>query len=390
MHLESSGDFFGEIGILSLSEGQNRRTADVRSIGYTECFVLSKDDVLGEIHQFPLAQKILAEYGKKRLKNTSDDPRLVKLDGQDSPAAKSRWRATRSHVINMLNDKQSPINESDRSMKSISRDVVIPSLNSPGNITSDSPDKKTSNGSDGGRNTGEKLSHDNQSIESRVYSSQPHDPSNKSRDHLKGWQENSNEKAHKISNTNAHDTIVCDETDSNLEKTGSNDTQKNIRQIRGVARVLRTRDSVARHPRDIGACLNTLDYLKAVFQSTMHETDRQNESVAQIERELSREKDRVNEAEQKIKSQEEEIRRLLETNQTLSERVKQKDRKISEMEDVLQLTQTEYTTENMVKPRQSKKEGNVCVELSDDVLNTQGDENAFKTSTILDISDTQC
>ena len=28
----------------------------MRSIGYTECFVLSKDDVLGEINQFPRAQ----------------------------------------------------------------------------------------------------------------------------------------------------------------------------------------------------------------------------------------------------------------------------------------------------------------------------------------------
>ena len=218
----------------------------------------------------------MAEYGRKRLKNTSDDPRLVKLDGQDSPAAKSRWRATRSHVINMLNEKQSPSNESDRSLKSISRDIVIPSLNSPGNITSDSPGEKTSNGSDDRQNTGEKLSHAShtshsrdQSSESRIYSSQAHDSTNKSRGHVKDSRENSNENAYKASNANTHDTNVCDDIDSNLEKTGSNDTQKNISQMRGSTRVSRTRDSVARHPRDIGACLNTLDYLKAVLQSTM-------------------------------------------------------------------------------------------------------------------------
>ena len=63
------------------------------------------------------------------------------------------------------------------------------------------------------------------------------------------------------------------------------------------------------------------------------------------------------------------------------------------MEDVLQLTQTEYATVNKVTPSQSKKEecvNNVSVELSEDILHTQEEENVFKTSTILDISDTQC
>jgi len=78
----SGGDFFGEIGILSLSEGQNRRTADVRTIGYVECFVLAKGDVLSAIRDYPEAQAVLAEYGKKRLErqNSCQDPRLVDMD----------------------------------------------------------------------------------------------------------------------------------------------------------------------------------------------------------------------------------------------------------------------------------------------------------------------
>ncbi|GIX86258.1 csa-cGMP gated channel alpha 1 [Caerostris extrusa] len=36
-----AGDFFGEIGILNL-DGFNRRTADVRSVGYSELFSLSR------------------------------------------------------------------------------------------------------------------------------------------------------------------------------------------------------------------------------------------------------------------------------------------------------------------------------------------------------------
>ena len=45
----------------------NRRTADVRSCGYIELFVLSKDDVMSSIRDYPDAQRILAKHGRKRL-----------------------------------------------------------------------------------------------------------------------------------------------------------------------------------------------------------------------------------------------------------------------------------------------------------------------------------
>ncbi|GAB6020365.1 hypothetical protein CHUAL_003074 [Chamberlinius hualienensis] len=61
-----AGDFFGEIGILNL-DGLNRRTADVRSVGYAELFSLSREDVLGAMKDYPEAQDILQSMGKKRL-----------------------------------------------------------------------------------------------------------------------------------------------------------------------------------------------------------------------------------------------------------------------------------------------------------------------------------
>ncbi len=45
-----------------------RRTADVRAYGYVELFVLSKDDVLNAIKEYPDTQKILSKYGRNRLK----------------------------------------------------------------------------------------------------------------------------------------------------------------------------------------------------------------------------------------------------------------------------------------------------------------------------------
>lgn len=61
-----SGDFFGEIGILNI-DGANRRTADVRSVGYSELFSLSKEDVLEGCRDYPEAERKLYEYAQNRL-----------------------------------------------------------------------------------------------------------------------------------------------------------------------------------------------------------------------------------------------------------------------------------------------------------------------------------
>lgn len=44
-----------------------RRTADVRSVGYSELFSLSREDVLTAMRDYPEAQEILLALGTKRL-----------------------------------------------------------------------------------------------------------------------------------------------------------------------------------------------------------------------------------------------------------------------------------------------------------------------------------
>ena len=44
-----------------------RRTADVRSVGYSELFSLSREDVLAAMKDYPEAQEILQALGRKRL-----------------------------------------------------------------------------------------------------------------------------------------------------------------------------------------------------------------------------------------------------------------------------------------------------------------------------------
>lgn len=69
----STGNFFGEIGILNLDGGINRRTADVKSVGYAELFVLSREDVLEALKDHPDAKEIIRKYAEQRLKQVLQD-----------------------------------------------------------------------------------------------------------------------------------------------------------------------------------------------------------------------------------------------------------------------------------------------------------------------------
>ncbi|XP_033631451.1 cyclic nucleotide-gated cation channel alpha-3-like [Asterias rubens] len=62
----SEGSYFGEISILNVpgSLSGNRRTANVRSVGYSDLFCLSKDDLLDALKEYPDARTILEERGR--------------------------------------------------------------------------------------------------------------------------------------------------------------------------------------------------------------------------------------------------------------------------------------------------------------------------------------
>lgn len=61
------GSYFGEISILDLGYEGNRRTASVRSVGYSDLFVLSKNDLWDVLKEYPTARVRLEEIARKRL-----------------------------------------------------------------------------------------------------------------------------------------------------------------------------------------------------------------------------------------------------------------------------------------------------------------------------------
>ena len=64
------GSFFGEISILDIPGNKtgNRRTANVKSVGYSNIFCLTKADLWQALTEYPLARATLLEKGKSLLR----------------------------------------------------------------------------------------------------------------------------------------------------------------------------------------------------------------------------------------------------------------------------------------------------------------------------------
>ncbi|KAI5620136.1 hypothetical protein C0J50_20302, partial [Silurus asotus] len=82
------GSYFGEISILSIkgSKAGNRRTANIRSIGYSDLFCLSKDDLMEALTEYPDAKNMLEEKGRQILMKDGlieTDPANLKPDQKD-------------------------------------------------------------------------------------------------------------------------------------------------------------------------------------------------------------------------------------------------------------------------------------------------------------------
>ena len=68
------GSYFGEISILNMGSEGNRRTASVRSVGYSDLFVLSKQDLWDVLKEYPAARVRLEAIAVKRLEKYKKAP----------------------------------------------------------------------------------------------------------------------------------------------------------------------------------------------------------------------------------------------------------------------------------------------------------------------------
>ncbi|XP_043914052.1 cyclic nucleotide-gated cation channel alpha-4 [Protopterus annectens] len=91
------GHFFGEISILNIkgSKSGNRRTANIKSIGYSDLFCLSKEDMTDVLIEFPDAKTIMEEKGKQILR------KMNMLDEEAAAAADQRWEEMKKNLERM-------------------------------------------------------------------------------------------------------------------------------------------------------------------------------------------------------------------------------------------------------------------------------------------------
>lgn len=85
----SAGAAFGEISILDIpgNKNGNKRTANIRSVGFSDLFQLTKDDLWAVLSEYPVAKQTLLEKGKALLRkdNLLDEELAEKIERKSQP-----------------------------------------------------------------------------------------------------------------------------------------------------------------------------------------------------------------------------------------------------------------------------------------------------------------
>ena len=101
----SDGCVFGEISILNIAGNKNgnRRTANIRSVGYSDLFVLSKDDLWDALIEYPEAKKVLLDRGRQILmKDNLIDPEIAKMHEIEQETAEQKLSRLDSTVESIV------------------------------------------------------------------------------------------------------------------------------------------------------------------------------------------------------------------------------------------------------------------------------------------------
>lgn len=148
----SDGAVFGEISVLNIAGNKtgNRRTASVKTVGYSDLFCLTKNDLWEALEEYPDAKKMLLEKGKQLLRKDK------LLDEEAAIREEKRQQAMVSKVemivdavdeiqksINRLHDRLNKMNTFAR-QRSFTASLTAIDTERPGSVVGVAlPDRKS-------------------------------------------------------------------------------------------------------------------------------------------------------------------------------------------------------------------------------------------------------
>lgn len=104
-----AGAAFGEISILDIpgNKNGNKRTANIRSLGFSDVFSLSKNDLWDALSEYPVAKKTLLEKGKALLKkdNLLDEELAERIERKSKPLKEQIEYFQQNNNLNKLTHK---------------------------------------------------------------------------------------------------------------------------------------------------------------------------------------------------------------------------------------------------------------------------------------------
>uniref|UniRef100_A0A3B4AQ07 Cyclic nucleotide-binding domain-containing protein n=1 Tax=Periophthalmus magnuspinnatus TaxID=409849 RepID=A0A3B4AQ07_9GOBI len=117
----SDGAYFGEISILGIkgSKAGNRRTANIRSVGYSDLFALSKEDLMDALIEYPDAKYALEDKGRAILMkdNLIDEALVSATDAKDLEDKVNQMEASVDIMMLKLKKLMAQYESSQRKLK---------------------------------------------------------------------------------------------------------------------------------------------------------------------------------------------------------------------------------------------------------------------------------
>lgn len=107
-----AGSYFGEISVLNVGSAGNKRTASVRSVGYSDLFCLNKEDLWDVLKNYPAAERRIRARAEERLSKLEnnqqhvgsgcDTPKLDHLESRPHRGRTASYNSSAHHATRSL------------------------------------------------------------------------------------------------------------------------------------------------------------------------------------------------------------------------------------------------------------------------------------------------